>query len=107
MLDRLGQRPNLDVTVLSGRAQADLEDFLGGLPIRLVAEMERLGVCPAAKNGSAWTRISATIGKTSYYPSFAPTSRRPLALSSKKNIRHWFGIIARRTTNLATGKQIG
>jgi trehalose-6-phosphatase len=30
LLDRLGQRPNLDVTVLSGRAQADLEDFLGG-----------------------------------------------------------------------------
>ena len=30
LLRRLGQQPNVDVTVISGRSQEDLEAFLGG-----------------------------------------------------------------------------
>src|SRR4029077_6458874 len=33
-----GQQPNVDVTVISGRSQEDLEAFLGGHPFRLIAE---------------------------------------------------------------------
>ncbi len=38
LLRRLGQQPNVDVTVISGRSQEDLEAFLGGHPFRLIAE---------------------------------------------------------------------
>ncbi len=38
LLHRLGQQPNVDVTVISGRSQEDLEAFLGGHPFRLIAE---------------------------------------------------------------------
>src|SRR6266403_2137278 len=38
LLHRLGQQPNVDVTVISGRPQEDLEAFLGRHPFRLIAE---------------------------------------------------------------------
>ena len=38
LLRRLSQQPNLDITVISGRSQEDLETFLGGYPFRLIAE---------------------------------------------------------------------
>jgi trehalose 6-phosphate synthase/phosphatase len=38
LLDRLGQQPNLDVTIISGRSQENLEAFLGAHSFRLVAE---------------------------------------------------------------------
>jgi trehalose 6-phosphate synthase/phosphatase len=38
LLHRLGQQPNVDVTVISGRSQEDLEAFPGGHPFRLIAE---------------------------------------------------------------------
>jgi trehalose 6-phosphate synthase/phosphatase len=38
LLHRLGRQPNVDVTVISGRSQEDMEAFLGGHPFRLIAE---------------------------------------------------------------------
>jgi trehalose 6-phosphate synthase/phosphatase len=38
LLQRLGRRPNLDLTVISGRPEEDLEAFLGSHPFRLIAE---------------------------------------------------------------------
>ncbi len=38
LLHRLTQRPNLDVTVISGRSQEDMEAFFGGHRFRLIAE---------------------------------------------------------------------
>ena len=38
LLHLLSQQPNLDVTILSGRSQEDLEAFLGAYPFRLIAE---------------------------------------------------------------------
>jgi trehalose 6-phosphate synthase/phosphatase len=43
LLHRLSQHPNLDVTILSGRSQENLEAFLGAYPVRLIAE-----------HGAAW-----------------------------------------------------
>jgi trehalose 6-phosphate synthase/phosphatase len=38
LLHRLSQQGNLDVTILSGRSEADLEAFFGRFPFRLIAE---------------------------------------------------------------------
>jgi trehalose 6-phosphate synthase/phosphatase len=38
LLNRLSQQANLDVTILSGRSEADLEAFFGRFPFRLIAE---------------------------------------------------------------------
>jgi trehalose 6-phosphate synthase/phosphatase len=38
LLHRLERSPNVDVTIISGRSQEDLESFLGGYPFRLIAE---------------------------------------------------------------------
>ncbi|MBV9105793.1 MAG: bifunctional alpha,alpha-trehalose-phosphate synthase (UDP-forming)/trehalose-phosphatase, partial [Verrucomicrobia bacterium] len=38
LLHRLGRQPTLDVTVLSGRSQEEMQAFLGGYPFRLIAE---------------------------------------------------------------------
>lgn len=38
LLRLLSQQPNVDVTILSGRSQEDLEAFLGAYPFRLIAE---------------------------------------------------------------------
>ena len=45
LLHRLGHQPTLDVTVLSGRSQEEMEAFLGGHPFRLIAE-----------HGASWRR---------------------------------------------------
>ncbi|MBV8585506.1 MAG: bifunctional alpha,alpha-trehalose-phosphate synthase (UDP-forming)/trehalose-phosphatase, partial [Verrucomicrobia bacterium] len=58
LLDRLSQRPNLEVTVLSGRSQSDLEDFLGDQPIRLVAEHGAAWRLPASKE---WERLDKNL----------------------------------------------
>src|ERR1700733_10613732 len=38
LLHRLEQQPNLDVTILSGRSETDLEAFFGSFSFRLIAE---------------------------------------------------------------------
>jgi trehalose 6-phosphate synthase/phosphatase len=38
LLHRLSRQANLDVTILSGRSEADLEAFFGRFPFRLIAE---------------------------------------------------------------------
>jgi trehalose 6-phosphate synthase/phosphatase len=38
LLQRLGRQPAVEVTVISGRSQEDLEAFLGSYPFRLIAE---------------------------------------------------------------------
>jgi trehalose 6-phosphate synthase/phosphatase len=38
LLHRLSQQTNVDVTILSGRSQEDLDAFLGAYPFRLIAE---------------------------------------------------------------------
>jgi trehalose 6-phosphate synthase/phosphatase len=38
LLRRLEQQPNLDITILSGRSETDLEAFFGGFSFRLIAE---------------------------------------------------------------------
>jgi trehalose 6-phosphate synthase/phosphatase len=58
LLHRLGQQPNLDVTVISGRSQEDLEGFLGGYPFRLIAEH---GACIRAPGQKEWERLDRDI----------------------------------------------
>jgi trehalose 6-phosphate synthase/phosphatase len=38
LLQRLGRQPAVEVTIISGRSQEDLDAFLGGYPFRLIAE---------------------------------------------------------------------
>jgi trehalose 6-phosphate synthase/phosphatase len=58
LLHRLGQQPNLDVTVISGRSQEDLEGFLGGYPFRLIAEH---GACVREPGQKEWERLDRDI----------------------------------------------
>ncbi|MBV8814471.1 MAG: bifunctional alpha,alpha-trehalose-phosphate synthase (UDP-forming)/trehalose-phosphatase [Verrucomicrobia bacterium] len=58
LLDCLGQKPNLEVTVLSGRSQSDLEGFLGNQPIRLVAEHGAAWRLPGSKE---WERLDKNL----------------------------------------------
>jgi trehalose 6-phosphate synthase/phosphatase len=53
LLNRLSQLPNVDVTILSGRSQEDLEAFLGVYPIRLIAEHGATWRSPGKKD---WER---------------------------------------------------
>jgi trehalose 6-phosphate synthase/phosphatase len=54
LLHRLGEKSNLDVTIISGRSQEDLENFLGGHSIRLIAEHGASVRQPAKKE---WERL--------------------------------------------------
>jgi trehalose 6-phosphate synthase/phosphatase len=58
LLQRLGQQPNLDVTVISGRSQEDLEAFLGGFPFRLIAEH---GASMREPGQTEWDRLDRDI----------------------------------------------
>ena len=58
LLRRLGQHPNLDVTIISGRSQEDLEAFLGGHPFRLIAEH---GASLRAPGKKEWERLDRNI----------------------------------------------
>ena len=58
LLHRLGQQPNLDVTVISGRSQEDLEAFLGGHPFRLIAEH---GASLRGPGKKEWKRLDRNI----------------------------------------------
>ena len=46
LLDRLRRQPNVDVTILSGRSETDLEAFFGRFPFRLIAE-----------HGASWRQL--------------------------------------------------
>jgi trehalose 6-phosphate synthase/phosphatase len=58
LLHRLGQQPNVDVTVISGRSQEDLEAFLGGHRFRLIAEH---GASLRAPGKKEWVRLDHDI----------------------------------------------
>jgi len=58
LLRRLGQHPNLDVTIISGRSQEDLGAFLGGHPFRLIAEH---GASLRAPGKKEWERLDRNI----------------------------------------------
>ena len=58
LLQRLGQQPNVDVTVISGRSQEDLEAFLGRHPFRLIAEHGASLRRPGKKE---WERLDLNI----------------------------------------------
>jgi trehalose 6-phosphate synthase/phosphatase len=58
LLDHLGRKPNLEVTILSGRSQSDLEGFLGNQPIRLVAEHGAAWRLPGSKE---WERLDKNL----------------------------------------------
>ena len=53
LLRRLEQQPNLDVTILSGRSETDLEAFFGSFSFRLIAEHGASWRQPGTK---AWER---------------------------------------------------
>ena len=58
LLHRLGQQPNVDVTVISGRSQEDMETFLGGHPFRLIAEH---GASLRGPGQKEWERLDRNI----------------------------------------------
>jgi trehalose 6-phosphate synthase/phosphatase len=58
LLHRLGQQPNVDVTVLSGRSQEDMEAFLGGHPFRLIAEH---GASLRGPGKKEWERLDRNV----------------------------------------------
>src|SRR6202035_5635509 len=58
LLQRLGQQQNVDVTVISGRSQEDMEAFLGGHPFRLIAEH---GASLRGPGKKEWERLDRNI----------------------------------------------
>jgi len=58
LLHRLSQQPNVDVTILSGRSQVDLEAFLGVYPFRLIAEHGATFRPPGKKK---WERLDNNV----------------------------------------------
>ena len=58
LLHRLGQQPNVDVTVISGRSQEDMETFLGGHTFRLIAEH---GASLRGPGKKEWERLDRNI----------------------------------------------
>ena len=58
LLHRLGQQPNVDVTIISGRSQEDMEAFLGAYPFRLIAEH---GASLRGPSEKEWERLDRNI----------------------------------------------
>ena len=58
LLNRLGQQGKLEVTIISGRSQEDLEEFLGHYPFRLIAEHGASFRAPGKKE---WERLDRNI----------------------------------------------
>src|SRR3984957_16083124 len=58
LLHRLSQQANVDVTIISGRSQEDLEEFLGSYPFRLIAEHGASRRQPRKKE---WERLDRNI----------------------------------------------
>ncbi len=58
LLQQLSRRPNLDVTVISGRSQEDLEAYLGDHPIQLIAEH---GASLRGAGKKEWERLDRTL----------------------------------------------
>jgi trehalose 6-phosphate synthase/phosphatase len=58
LLHRLSQQPNVDITILSGRSQEDLEAFLGAYPFRLIAEHGATWRPPGKKE---WERLDNNV----------------------------------------------
>jgi trehalose 6-phosphate synthase/phosphatase len=58
LLNRLGHQGNLEVTIISGRSQEDLEEFLGDYPFRLIAEHGASFRAPGQKE---WERLDRNI----------------------------------------------
>ena len=58
LLHRLGQRQSVDVTLVSGRSQEDMETFLGRHPFRLIAEH---GASLRDRGKKEWERLDRNI----------------------------------------------
>jgi trehalose 6-phosphate synthase/phosphatase len=58
LLHSLGQQQNVDVTIISGRSQEDLEAFLGGHRFRLIAEH---GASLRGPGKKEWERLDSNI----------------------------------------------
>jgi trehalose 6-phosphate synthase/phosphatase len=58
LLNRLSRQPKLDLTVISGRSQEDMEAFLGSHPFRLIAEH---GASIRRPGQSEWERLDRNI----------------------------------------------
>jgi trehalose 6-phosphate synthase/phosphatase len=58
LLHRLSQQPKVDITVISGRSQEDLEAFLGDYPFRLIAEH---GASLRRPGKNEWERLDRNI----------------------------------------------
>jgi trehalose 6-phosphate synthase/phosphatase len=58
LLHRLGRQANVDVTVISGRSQEDMEAFLGGHPFRLIAEH---GASLRGPGKKEWERLDRNV----------------------------------------------
>jgi len=58
LLHRLGQQPNVDVIVISGRSQEEMEAFLGGHPFRLIAEH---GASLRGPGKKEWERLDRNV----------------------------------------------
>jgi trehalose 6-phosphate synthase/phosphatase len=61
LLHRLSQQPNVDVTILSGRSQEDLDAFLGPYPFRLIAEH---GATWRPSGQKQWERLDKNLNYT-------------------------------------------
>ncbi len=58
LLNRLSRQPKLDLTVISGRSQEDMEAFLGSYPFRLIAEH---GASIRRPDENEWERLDRNI----------------------------------------------
>lgn len=58
LLEQLASIPNLDLMVISGRSEADLQNFMGHLPVGLISEH---GASIRRPQSSQWQRLDRTI----------------------------------------------
>jgi trehalose 6-phosphate synthase/phosphatase len=58
LLERLCAMPNLDVTIISGRSETDLQAFLGRFPLGLIAEH---GAAIRPSHDNEWQRLDRNI----------------------------------------------
>jgi trehalose 6-phosphate synthase/phosphatase len=105
LLHRLGQQPNVDVTVISGRSQEDMEAFLGGHPFRLIAEHGASLRGQARRSGNDWIATLITPGKRSFWRSCGFTNRQLRAARSRRNILRSFGTTGKPTKTSVLGRR--
>ena len=90
------QQPNLDITVISGRSQEDLEAFLGGYPFRLIAEHgASLAGTRQEGMGTIGSQHQLRLERGAPGRSCDFTNRQLRAARSRRNILRSFGTIGR------------